>query len=63
MKGWYDLKCKTATQSWHFAGRIESGKPTVTDPALGVMNFNKKSHIFCLYGAFLFQKSVFSKSL
>ncbi len=25
MKGWYDLKCKTATQSWHFAGRIESG--------------------------------------
>ena len=32
MKGWYDLKCKTATQSWHFAGRIESGKPTVTDP-------------------------------
>jgi hypothetical protein len=23
------------------------------------MNFNKKSHIFCLYGAFLFQKVFF----
>ncbi len=32
MKGWYDLKLKTAAQTWHFAGRIESGKPTVTDP-------------------------------
>ena len=31
-KGWYDLKIKTENNSWHFAGRIESGKPTVTDP-------------------------------
>lgn len=31
-KGWYDLRIKTENNSWHFAGRIESGKPTVTDP-------------------------------
>lgn len=31
-KGWYDLKIKSGNSSWHFSGRIESGKPTVTDP-------------------------------
>lgn len=31
-KGWYDIRIKTENNSWHFAGRIESGKPTVTDP-------------------------------
>jgi len=31
-KGWYDIKIKTDDNSWHFAGRIESGKPTITDP-------------------------------
>lgn len=32
MKGWYDIIIKSENNSWHFAGRIESGKPTVTDP-------------------------------
>ncbi|MFY1048388.1 phosphocholine-specific phospholipase C [Chryseobacterium sp. GP-SGM7] len=31
-KGWYDIKIKNEDNSWHFAGRLESGKPTVTDP-------------------------------
>lgn len=31
-KGWYDIKIKNDNNSWHFAGRIESGKSTVTDP-------------------------------
>lgn len=31
-KGWYDLRLNSKNQSWHFAGRIETGKPTVTDP-------------------------------
>jgi phospholipase C len=26
-RGWYDLKIKTEHNSWHFAGRIELGKP------------------------------------
>jgi len=30
-KGWYDFKIRSENNSWHFAGRIESGKPTVTD--------------------------------
>ncbi|WP_312397916.1 phosphocholine-specific phospholipase C [Chryseobacterium sp.] len=32
MKGWYDLKLISGTHIWYFAGRIESGKPTVSDP-------------------------------
>jgi phospholipase C len=32
MKGWYDIKLISGKNSWHFAGRIESGKPTVSDP-------------------------------
>ncbi|SEW48567.1 phospholipase C [Chryseobacterium wanjuense] len=32
MKGWYDIKLVSGKNSWHFAGRIESGKPTVSDP-------------------------------
>jgi len=32
MKGWYDLKISTDQNIWHFSGRIESGKPTVSDP-------------------------------
>ena len=31
-KGWYDLKIESDNNHWFFAGRIESGKPTVTDP-------------------------------
>lgn len=29
-KGWYDIKIKSKSNSWHFAGRIEAGKP-ITD--------------------------------
>jgi len=32
MKGWYDLKITSGNNIWHFAGRLESGKPTVSDP-------------------------------
>lgn len=28
-KGWYDLKIKSNSNSWHFVGRIESGKPII----------------------------------
>lgn len=31
-KGWYDLKITTNNHLWHFAGRIETGKVSVTDP-------------------------------
>lgn len=31
-KGWYDLRLNLEGHIWHFAGRIETGKPTVTDP-------------------------------
>ncbi len=32
MKGWYDLKLIADHNIWHFAGRIESGKPSTSDP-------------------------------
>ena len=32
MKGWYDIKIEIGGNQWHFAGRLESGKPTTTDP-------------------------------
>lgn len=28
-KGWYDLKIKSNSNSWHFVGRLESGKPII----------------------------------
>jgi phospholipase C len=31
-KGWYDLKIKLNDHLWHFAGRIETGKVSVSDP-------------------------------
>ncbi|WP_419488590.1 phosphocholine-specific phospholipase C [Chryseobacterium bernardetii] len=31
-KGWYDLKITSEEHSWHFAGRIETGKVSVSDP-------------------------------
>jgi phospholipase C len=31
-KGWYDLKINIDGHLWHFAGRIETGKLSVTDP-------------------------------
>jgi len=31
-KGWYDLKITSNEHLWHFAGRIESGKVSVSDP-------------------------------
>ena len=31
-KGWYDLKITSGDCLWHFAGRIENGKASVTDP-------------------------------
>ncbi|WP_185286448.1 phosphocholine-specific phospholipase C [Chryseobacterium indologenes] len=31
-KGWYDLKVTLAGHIWHFAGRIETGKISVSDP-------------------------------
>lgn len=31
-KGWYDLKVKLNDHLWHFAGRIETGKVSVSDP-------------------------------
>ncbi|WP_370901287.1 phosphocholine-specific phospholipase C [Chryseobacterium gossypii] len=31
-KGWYDLKVTAGTHLWHFAGRIETGKTSVSDP-------------------------------
>lgn len=32
MKSWYDIKIKLENTIWHFAGRLETGKPTVSDP-------------------------------
>lgn len=32
MKGWYDLKLISGKNIWHFAGRIETGKTSVSDP-------------------------------
>jgi phospholipase C len=32
MKGWYDLKISSGNNIWYFAGRQETGKPTVSDP-------------------------------
>lgn len=29
-KGWYDFKIKSKNNSWHFAGRIEAGKPVMS---------------------------------
>lgn len=31
-KGWYDLKVTSGEHIWHFAGRIETGKTSVSDP-------------------------------
>ncbi|WP_106914403.1 phosphocholine-specific phospholipase C [Chryseobacterium aurantiacum] len=31
-KGWYDLKITLENHIWHFAGRIETGKVSVSDP-------------------------------
>ncbi|SDH51405.1 phospholipase C [Chryseobacterium taeanense] len=31
-KGWYDLKIKSGNNTWHFAGRLETGKPSISDP-------------------------------
>ncbi len=31
-KGWYDLKITSNEHLWHFAGRIETGKVSVSDP-------------------------------
>jgi len=31
-KGWYDLKLMLNDRLWHFAGRIETGKVSVSDP-------------------------------
>ncbi|WP_284461923.1 phospholipase C, phosphocholine-specific [Chryseobacterium sp.] len=31
-KGWYDLKVTMEDYSWHFAGRTETGKVSVSDP-------------------------------
>ncbi len=31
-KGWYDLKLSFSEHLWHFAGRIETGKVSVSDP-------------------------------
>nr|WP_315025676.1 phospholipase C, phosphocholine-specific [uncultured Chryseobacterium sp.] len=31
-KGWYDLKITTDDNIWHFAGRVETGKISVSDP-------------------------------
>jgi phospholipase C len=31
-KGWYDLKLSSGNFIWHFAGRVETGKPTISDP-------------------------------
>lgn len=31
-KGWYDLIIKSENNIWHFAGRLETGKPSISDP-------------------------------
>jgi len=31
-KGWYDLKITSDENSWHFAGRVENGNPSISDP-------------------------------
>ncbi|MET3537329.1 phosphocholine-specific phospholipase C [Chryseobacterium limigenitum] len=31
-KGWYDLKINSGNNTWHFAGRIETGKTSISDP-------------------------------
>ncbi|MCL8535813.1 phospholipase C, phosphocholine-specific [Chryseobacterium gallinarum] len=31
-KGWYDIKVNLNDHQWHFAGRIETGKVSVSDP-------------------------------
>ncbi len=35
MHGWYDLKVTQDANIWHFAGRCETGKLSVTDPIMG----------------------------
>ncbi|SIQ94434.1 phospholipase C [Chryseobacterium sp. RU37D] len=35
MKGWYDLKIHSGNNLWHFAGRLENGKTSVSDPHWG----------------------------
>ncbi|MEC3874478.1 phosphocholine-specific phospholipase C [Chryseobacterium salviniae] len=31
-KGWYDLKINSNSNIWHFAGRLENGKTSISDP-------------------------------
>ncbi|SEM21312.1 phospholipase C [Chryseobacterium taichungense] len=31
-KGWYDLKIESDNNIWHFAGRLENGKSSISDP-------------------------------
>ncbi|ASK30896.1 phospholipase C, phosphocholine-specific [Chryseobacterium sp. T16E-39] len=31
-KGWYDLKLTIRDHTWHFSGRIETGKTSISDP-------------------------------
>ena len=33
--GWYDFSVKTEGHQAHYAGRVETGKPSVTDPLMG----------------------------
>jgi len=33
--GWYDVTVKTQGQQAHYAGRIETGKPSISDPQMG----------------------------
>ncbi|WP_283422790.1 phosphocholine-specific phospholipase C [Chryseobacterium profundimaris] len=34
-KGWYDLKINSSSNTWHFAGRLENGKTSISDPHWG----------------------------
>ena len=34
-QGWYDVTVRTENVTWRFAGRVETGKWSITDPAIG----------------------------
>jgi phospholipase C len=34
-QGWYDFTVRTEDVTWRFAGRVETGKWSITDPSMG----------------------------
>jgi phospholipase C len=38
---WYDLMVSTAKFEWRFAGRLETGAPSISDPAMGAATWQR----------------------